>query len=307
MNKKDYVGIEYDLPNNKQRFKSWFIDLLCLILGFLFFFSISFSIAYHLPSYQTNLETLDNVRLESKLYEENNGKVELVSFIYSTDNNYGEAEYKKHMSNALDYFFSNESGFFTINENNNSTGTIFYNKEKINSGLFQQDSNGNVIEINSFMDSSFISFYKECIEKSIGFLSNKEEYNNASYSLTWHLIMCILISYFLSYLIFFFVIPLLYKRGHKTLGMAISKIGKVSENGLNMTTKRFMFRSLIDFFVSFLSPFVILIPTIISLAMIFNSTFKQSLIDYLSNTYVVDISKKEIYMTPKEYSNSIVK
>lgn len=305
MNKKKYVGLEYDLPSNKQRVKCYFIDLLCMILGILFFFSISFSVSYHLPSYQENLSALNNVRLHSKLYEEKEDKIELVSIIYSTDNNYGEAEYKRHMKEALDYFFSNESGFFSIDENNISSGTTFYNKQKLESGLFFEDDNGNVNEINSFMDYSFISFYKECINKSVGFLSNNEEYRKASYNLMLFLVTSILISYFLSYFIFLFFIPLIYKRGHKTLGMAISKIGRVSENGLNMSNKRFLFRSLIEIFTSFISPFIILIPTIISIAMILNSTFKQSLTDYLSNTYLVDITNKDIYYTPKEYTSSI--
>jgi len=310
MKQEKQIPIEYTLPTVNQKWKSYIIDFFSFILSFALLFSIFFTIDYHLPIYQTNLDKMDQVRLDSKLYEKNQEcELDLVSNIYSTDNNYAEEEYKKHMSDALSYFFSKESGFFTIDQNSVSTGLIFYNNQKQESNLFEKTSEENsintYIEKQDISDSEYIDFYKDCIGKSIGFLSNNETYHSSSVILLWNLIVSIIIAYVLSYLILFLLIPSILKRGYRTLGMSVAKYGKVYVNGLNPTYPRFLLYFLYNFIFICLSPLMLFIPLFISLGMSFYSKSNQSLPDYLSNLYIVNLSNSKIYISPYEYLNEI--
>lgn len=311
MEEKQIIGVEYMLPTGKQRIKAILVDFLSFLLLTLLLFGLSFSVAYNLPSYKMNLEEMDSVRLESHLYEEDKeNKLELVSSLYSTKQGYGEAESKKHMSEALIAFYGPDSPFFSTDKNNQPGGVVFYNSERAKrSDLFEKVSEevalSSYVEIDSVPDKDFISFYEDAIEKSIGFLSNNKEYVTASNRLLWHALISFFIAYILSFLLLFLMLPMIFYRGYKTLGMMVGKCGRIYVNGLNPTRARFLLYFFFDFLFTGLSVAMLLIPLFISITMLFLSKAQQSLPDYLANTYLIDTSSQDIFLTPTEYALSL--
>lgn len=116
-------------------------------------------------------------------------------------------------------------------------------------------------------------------------------------------VICLFIGMTISFLIFYLLIPLLLKRGHKTVGMYLFKISYISVDALNISYKQFFVRFILEFFIGYLlSIFTFGLPLIVSLTMMHLSKAGQDFFDYVTNTYVVDSSKKDVYLDYSEYT-----
>ena len=105
------------------------------------------------------------------------------------------------------------------------------------------------------------------------------------------------ISYVVAAVLVYYVPPLFFRRGRKTLGKALYRIGLVDERILSPSFGRFTSRFLIFLFGELiLSLFTFGIPYIVSFSLMAFSKKKQGFPDYMLRLYEIDTSKANIYM-----------
>ena len=111
------------------------------------------------------------------------------------------------------------------------------------------------------------------------------------------------IAYFMSGLITYFIPPLIFKRGGKTLGKLAFRIGLIDNTLFCPSIGKIIARFSIFFFGEMvLSLFTFGIPFIISFSMMVFSKRKQGFPDYMLGLVEVDTSKNNIYFNKYEAS-----
>lgn len=171
---------------------------------------------------------------------------------------------------------------------------------------FILDESNNVVPNTTLTDDAtklkyyYKKVYKPFIEdRCIPFLSaNVPGYHDLlMYDYKMLLLVELPISYLLAGTIVYFIPPLFFKRGRKTLGKALYHIGLLDSRILSPTVPRFLVRFLIFMFGELvLSLFTFGIPYIISFSMMAFSKKRQGFPDYMVKTIEVDTSKANIYM-----------
>ena len=100
----------------------------------------------------------------------------------------------------------------------------------------------------------------------------------------------------------FVIMPLILKRGRKTIGMYLFKISLVGGDALNVRGKILLFRNVLLLLIGYwLTIFTFGIPWLVSLTMMTFSKTGQDFFDYMSGTYVVSTKDKDIYLDYAEY------
>ena len=99
----------------------------------------------------------------------------------------------------------------------------------------------------------------------------------------------------------YLVPPLIFKRGRKTIGKLIYKIGLVDSKCLNVSTGRFLIRYCIFFLAEIvLSVFSFCVPLLISFSMMCFSKNKQGFPDYMLGINEVETGDNKIYYSMDE-------
>ena len=111
------------------------------------------------------------------------------------------------------------------------------------------------------------------------------------------------VSYFLSGLITYFIPPLIFRRGGKTLGKLSFRIGLIGNDLFSPSVGKIIARFAIFFFGEMvLSLFTFGIPFIVSFSMMAFSKRKQGFPDYMLGLIEIDTSKNNIYFNKYEAS-----
>lgn len=308
MSEKKSIAVEYSTPKLSRRVIAVIIDGACLLLTALALFAGLFAGTTHLPIYENAQKTVEKVQLDSSLYVATEKGTTLISDYLADDTTSLPEDINARLSQALDTFFSDDNHlFFTDDE-----GIIFYNRERASrADLFTTDpeapdnSIARLHPLKSASQDALKTFYVDAIEKSEGFLARNRDYTSASKTIFWSSFLTGIISYLISYLIYFLAVPLIARRGFKTIGMMVMKYARVYVDGLNMTAGRFLLRFIYAFLTEGLGFVALFIPVGISIGMTIYGKFNQSLPDYLANTYTVDTQDSSIYFTPQEYAEAL--
>ena len=108
-------------------------------------------------------------------------------------------------------------------------------------------------------------------------------------------------SYRVSGILTYLVPPLFFRKGKKTLGKALYKIGLVDSRLLNCTYPRFFARFAIFYFGELLLSLLSFgLPYIVSFSIMVFSKKKQGFPDYMLDLQEVDTSKAKIYNSLEE-------
>lgn len=295
------VEIDYHRASNGKLFASNFFDAFAmLILSFLLLILNNFIFFKCLPSGINTKAEREEIILSSYLYQkDDNGNINLVYIIIKDDNNKSSNEKSQLFDNTLTLFFTDFVKDISIYNN--------YKKEATTSDcllLFKEENNSYIRALtNNDYDNTYYNFYLDIIEnKATGYLQADSRYvRNLKKEVLQNLVI-FYISLLISNFVFYFLFPVIFYRGRKTLGMKIANVGLVSVDGMNVKLSRFSLRYLFYFVVIItLSLVSFLIPIIVSLTMMLESKTGQSLTDYVFNTYKIDTSSSSIYTSKEEY------
>lgn len=296
-NNEEILDVEYSSPKLYKRYFATIIDLFLVAIIGMLFLALSSLIVSNVPAFKDMVSSRDTMQVESGLYTEDN---QLYTLYYKDNTDYTTLEKKEKLSSILDSFYSNtdyfsDDRYYQSYQNRKKDAT--YNGESI-----FVEQNGVYIE-SSFSDDVYYSFYEsELNHYAVSALSLNETYYRYTVSIFFAFVIELLVSFSLSFTVAFLVIPLILKRGHKTLGMYLFHISFISADAINLKTKKYVARFFLVYGIGFLLDIVtVFIPLIVSMFMMHLSKAHQDFFDYVTNTYVVDTLKKDVYLDESEY------
>ncbi len=296
------LDVEYESAKLYKRWFAFFIDLiLAFIIGLMLSTAIG-KITTLVPAYTNIVEERYELEKLSGLYDDK-GNLILLNVRKSEST---VTQKKDVLKSTLEAFYQNESYF-------GGDAPTYYNeyqlrkKEAVTSEgkpLFVPSLENDKVFVESTMsDQIYYDFYDQEFEKyAIAYLSLNVDFTDATNLLNRISIIELAISLSLGYSLTFLIVPFIIKRGRRTLGMYLFKISVISSDALNVTGKTLLARNLLLLLVGFwLSIFTFGLPWIVSVTIMHLTKTKQDFFDYVTNTYVVESGKKDVYLNYAEF------
>ena len=289
--------LEYSKARIYQRVFSFFIDLFLAVLLGMIINSLCGLVTSVVPKYQEVLQERIVLQDQSGLFDENQ-KLWTLS-LEGSDMTIQEK--KELLSTRLDEFYHNDVFF------EDDTFYQSYQKRKseaVNEKgelLFELIS-GSYVE-KDFSDDVYYSFYQKEFENyASAALSHNVRFADLSNLIVRISVIEIVLSMSVGFALSFVIMPLILKRGRKTIGMYLFKISLVGGDALNVRGKILLFRNVLLLLIGYwLTIFTFGIPWLVSLTMMTFSKTGQDFFDYMSGTYVVSTKDKDIYLDYAEY------
>ena len=289
--------LEYSKARIYQRVFSFFIDLFLSVLLGMIINSLCGLVTSVVPKYQEVLQERIELQDQSGLFDENQ-KLWTLS-LEGSDMTIQEK--KELLSTRLDEFYHNDVFF------EDDTFYQSYQKRKseaVNEKgelLFELIS-GSYVE-KDFSDDVYYSFYQKEFENyASAALSHNVRFADLSNLIVRISVIEIVLSMSVGFALSFVIMPLILKRGRKTIGMYLFKISLVGGDALNVRGKTLLFRNVLLLLIGYwLTIFTFGIPWLVSLTMMTFSKTGQDFFDYMSGTYVVSTKDKDIYLDYAEY------
>ena len=289
--------LEYSKARIYQRVFSFFIDLFLAVLLGMIINSLCGLVTSVVPKYQEVLQERIVLQDQSGLFDENQ-KLWTLS-LEGSDMTIQEK--KELLSTRLDEFYHNDVFF------EDDTFYQSYQKRKseaVNEKgelLFELIS-GSYVE-KDFSDDVYYSFYQKEFENyASAALSHNVRFADLSNLIVRISVIEIVLSMSVGFALSFVIMPLILKRGRKTIGMYLFKISLVGGDALNVRGKILLFRNVLLLLIGYwLMIFTFGIPWLVSLTMMTFSKTGQDFFDYMSGTYVVSTKDKDIYLDYAEY------
>ena len=254
--------------------------------------------------YQNATNKITEIQMASHLYyKDEKGDTTILCDHYDPQSEEQCAEYNPKLHQALSDFY-HDSFFF--DQDDSESGYALYIKQRMDSGLFiyTDDSHSDVAPKDDVLASEIYKTYTSLMKHdAVSYIAQNEDYINSARTLNLTFIFLILVlPITISVFIYEFIVPMLFKRGRKTIGKFLFKLGVVDQKGLSPRFGRFFARFILFYFVEImLSLVAFLIPFIVSTSMFFFSKNNQSFHDYVSGTYVVNCENATIFMNKEEY------
>ncbi len=301
-NEKQVTEVEYPRAKNYKRWLAFIIDVfLALILG-LFLTAAAGAVTKAIPSYQNVVKQRDDIENSVSIYQDGKAIILVMDESEST-----VADKKKTLNDAIENFYSDKR-FFTEDTYYSAYQDRKKEAKASDSGsLFEYNDTTKTYLEKNYSDQEYYDFYYSEIEHYlIAYMSLNADYANATNAIVRtsviELILCLSVGYILSFLI----VPLIIKRGRRTIGMYLFKISLISVDALNVNGWTLFGRDMLLLFVGFwLSVITFFIPWAVSVTMMHLSKRGQDFFDYVSNTYVVDTAKKDVYLNYAEYLSRV--
>lgn len=322
---EEVVTINYTRPRLFHIVLANLVDIFIMLLIFIGLFIVTRAIVQNTDYYKDQMVKQRALQEESGLYVQNPGNDvsgDLVDIIYYLDTYksvYGK-EFNGESSSGGEPIGKNGLAIKAINQfisftKQNASNErykdllVYYEKARLDPTIdgvhyFEKVSEEIVptylADNTNNLSKYYTVIFKPFIEKRcIPFLTaNIPEYHEITVmEYRFLLLVEIPVSYLLAGFLTYFVPPLFFRRGRKTLGKALYHIGLIDDRLLSPTLPRFLVRFLVFYFLELvISLFSFGIPYIISFSMMIFSKNKQGFPDYMSKLYEVDTSKNNIYL-----------
>ena len=325
--RNEVVSINYTQPKFWHRVMANFVDFFLMLLTFFLLFLAARSIVLTTPTYKKAEQTIADIQIASGLYikdEADDGKIiDVIAYIDKYYALYG-GEFNGVSEDGSEPIGKNGKAVFAINKFINYCSdpkvtpaerynelVLYYDSIRLdtltNDGIHYFVKDGDKIVPNETLASDatkrelyYKNIFTPVIEKRLlpYLTSNVTEYRKA-YRVEFNFLVFVELpsAYVLASILVYFIPPLFFKRGRKTLGKALYHIGLIDDRILSPSFGRFTVRFIILLFGELiLSLFSFGIPYIISFSMMAFSKQKQGFPDYMLHLYEIDTSKTNIYL-----------
>lgn len=299
-----HIEISYEMCGRGRILSAHLFDFfVSIVLGLILLIG-TLGIVPNIPFYSEAVNTRNELLVSSSLYikKDDGNLVTLVDQLEDDDSlTYNEKSSKIDI--CLGYFFVT----FLQDELENKGASVYLEYKMAakegDESLF--DEGGNRRLGNSSYDKAYYEFYKDTFENgAIPRLPYKKDYVSTRQTILTTMSVSIVLTFFLSFIIFYVVIPQCISRGKRTLGMLICRSAHVDAKGFSPSWWRYLLKSLFEVvFIVFASIPCFLIPLAISITMlIVRKKDHQTLSDYIFGTYCVSLSNQnKVYLNLYEY------
>lgn len=289
--------IVHRTPSFLRIFSSALFDATSLILLTFLLFSGTLPLYQRTSAYNANSKFREDIMVSSRLYVSYDGGVKTLPSFLNDDSSLTVGEKNERLRDALDYCY-----LVYLNEEFESKGgerllSFLSNYESGGDKLFNEA--GERVLISLDYDSVYYSCYAEIIEnKAVVDLGKKVGFSEARRNILIGYGISFLLSFALSSLALFYIVPFCFRRGKKTFGMALTRIGYVDRFGLSPTWRRFSLRFLFSWILILLGGFFTFgVTWALSAAFCVFRKDRQTISDYVASVYLVDDQGKRIVET----------
>ena len=318
--RNEVVNINYTQPKFWHRCMANFVDLFLMVVMFIILFIATRAIVLSTPHYKATENKIAQMQLDSGLYIEdslNNKIVDVVFYLDKFESTYGDdftvKENPTGKIGKIIYAIDKFEKFAETNAPKERYNELlsYYNAIRLDTvnkeGIHYFVKDGDNIIPNETLSSNpekrqffYKDVYVKFVEKRcLPFLTSNISSYRELYRIEFNYLVFLElpVSYALAGILVYFVPPLFFRRGRKTLGKALYHIGLIDDRMLSPTFGRFLARFTIFFFAELiLSLFTLGIPYIISFSIMAFSKRRQGFPDYMLHLYEIDTSKANIYM-----------
>ena len=258
-----------------KRFTAFIGDLFILIMGVMLISAIVSPLTTGSDKYIEAKTQYDQLCLESKLYEEKDGKVVLI---------------KENIDQALTYFYSLYDQEYGVAET--------YNAIKAKSSLFTYDSTNEVyVEVGSELELK--TFYENALYEAVNLHNQFEAVTPHRNIITTFGLISMLTSICIPGIIFFYVVPLLSK-GKSTICKRVLGLTYISERSKNHQVSKLAY-TLNFFLFALVCSIGYGILLLVNAAFIFFNYKGQSFCDY--NTGLILVDKNQFFSNSQKVSD----
>jgi uncharacterized RDD family membrane protein YckC len=295
------LELNYVRASAPKRVSSMLFDLLLCFVSTIILLIGTFAIIQTNSGFISLTNDREEGLLSSQLYIKSDNEIKQLSSVLDSDDTLTYNEKSEKLDAALTSFFNNDLFFYEVDGNK-----IYLDlKKAANNGDSQEllfNSEYERALTNSDYDKTYYDFYTSSFSTALGYLQLNKSYSSATKKINIVYIFSTIGTFLFTVIIFFYIVPLICKRGRQTLGMKLTKIGVVSSNGFNLSFARFTARFCLFFFVELILSLVsFLIPVFVSLTMMVIRKDHQSFHDYIVQSYVVTVDNDTIYLDYEEY------
>lgn len=307
----DEIKIEYERPKTTTVIFSQSLDFLFFCLICLVTFIPCKAIIQNTTVYKTKNSEFDSLKVESNLYiyyADESRVTDIVTY-YNSISDASQSYIENDLSNRIDKFYT-----FMINETSEETLTeIKKTYDDFRLSVVTNNKNYFIKNDEKVIKNSAAAFtskeyvenvYKTYIDNyALGQFIGKGEraLTYQKYFSNFLFLVEVPISLFVGLIVVYYIFPLIFSRGKKTLGKLIYKIGVVNKNILSPTFSQFTINFLLFFFLeALLSIFIFCIPIIISFTMEIFTKKKQNFHNYMTNFSIISTSAQKIYKSKDE-------
>lgn len=305
---QEVVEVKYTRAKLHRRVLANLVDILIFVLLFIGSFIGLRSLVVGSSTYQQNETQLISIKKDSGIFiNDSSGALRDVITVFNNDDALSMGQKKNKAKNAITTFFEyaeevcSTEVYLTMTKEYDD----FRLELKEGETYYFVIDNGEIKETGELLESKYYeNVYAKYIDKYCQAYLVK--YIPHYYDLTKYmsnmLIFCeIAPSYLVSGILTYFVPPLFFRKGKKTLGKALYKIGLVDSRLLNCTYPRFFARFAIFYFGELLLSLLSFgLPYIVSFSIMVFSKKKQGFPDYMLDLQEVDTSKAKIYNSLEE-------
>ena len=296
------IEVVYKKAKLGKRMLAYFIDIGLLIMSTLIMLSIINIPITSSPWYKSKEVELVQLRNDSGLYE--NG-INFVDYV-SSNSDYSSYEEKKNfLSERIDNFYKNTTYIGDLEKVKNEYENRKLEAKKDGVNLFVKEDSE--VKENAVSAELLYNFYVDEMQNyTLAYLMRNVNY---FYLTRFSFLVTVVefVSLFtLFFVVYFLILPLTcFKRGRQTIGMKLEKIGLISVKAVNISTGKYIGRFVFNYFVFFILNFVgFLIPSVVSVTMMYVTKTNSNLTNYVFNDYAVDITDKTIYLNALERAES---
>ncbi len=297
-NEKQVTEVEYPRAKNYKRWFAFIIDIFFAFIIGLFLTAATGAVTKLIPAYQNVVKQRDDIENSVSIYQDGKAIILVMDESEST-----VSDKKKTLNDAIENFYS-DTRFFTEDKYYSAYQDRKKEAKATDNGLlFEYDDLTKTYKEKNYSDQEYYDFYYSEIEHYlIAYMSLNVDYTNATNAIVRTSIIELVLCLSVGYIVSFLIVPLIIKRGRRTLGMYLFKISLISVDALNVTGWTLFGRDMLLLFIGFwLSIVTFFIPWAVSVSMMHLSKRGQDFFDYVSNTYVVDTTKKDVYLNYAEY------
>lgn len=308
------IEVKYTRPKTIHRFLANFIDIFFFAVVFIGMFILSRYAIGETPHHKAIFNSVNKMRIESGMYyKKDNGEiVDVITYINTNDIMTNEAKVK-FCENRISDFFTFESTH--VNADKYSKISNDYDEHRLNAtfkendvvyNLFVLDSSEEIVKNAELYEGGYKYLYRNFYAREIdryfqGYLATTPAYYDAIKILTNYLVWVeVPIAIVVSVILVYYVPTLFFRRGRKTLGKALYRIGTVDSRFLSPTFGRNLAKWSLFLLEVILGIASIGVIFLISLSMMVFSKNRQGFTDYMLGLQEVDVSKNKIYFTYEE-------
>ena len=252
------------------------------------------------------------MRLDSGLYREDNGQmIDIVSYMNTSNvlTNEGKVVLSEF---SIKKFFTFEKDYLSLDRYNqmsekydNDRLEKTYVENSVTYHLFEKNGDNEIVKNNDFYEGHkyvYRDFYLDYIDRYFqGYFSTTPAYYEATRILFYYLVFLdVPVSIILSVVFVYYVPTLFFRRGRRTLGKALYRIGTVDMRFLSPRFGRNTARWALFLLEVILGICSLGIIFILSFTMMAFSKNKQGFPDYILGLQEIDISNNKIYYSYEE-------